>query len=209
MTSALPRAADERAAAADEAALPLVLRLEPVIHLSDDQLIALCAINEVWIERNAHGELLLMPPAMSDIGRQELDVAGQLWTWAKRDGTGVAFGPSSGFRLPNTAVRVADVAWVRRPRWEAISAEEREKFAPLCPDFVIELRSPSSRLRDAQDKMAEWVANGAQLGWLIDPRFRHIDVYRPDAPVERLENPAELSADPLLPGFVLDLREIW
>jgi Uma2 family endonuclease len=209
MTSALPRAADERAAAADEAALPLVLRLEPVIHLSDDQLIALCAINEVWIERNAHGELLLMPPAVSDIGRQELDVAGQLWTWAKRDGTGVAFGPSSGFRLPNTAVRAADAAWIRRPRWEAISAEEREKFAPLCPDFVIELRSPSSRLRDAQDKMAEWVANGAQLGWLIDPRFRHVYVYRPDAPVERLENPAELSGDPLLPGFVLDLREIW
>ena len=202
---------EEGAAGDDEAVLPLVLRLEPVLQISDDQLIALSAINDdLRIERGPRGELLLMPPAWSDIGRQELDIAGQLWTWAKRDGTGVAFGPSSGFRLPNTAVRAADAAWIRRSRWEALPAAERNnKFSPICPNFVIELRSPSDRLRTAQNKMAEWIANGAQLGWLIDVRSRRVYVYRPGAPVERLDEPAELSADPLLPGFVLDLREIW
>jgi Uma2 family endonuclease len=199
-----------RAAADDDTGLPLVLRLEPVLHLSDDQLLALCSINqELWIERNAKGELLLMPPAGVESGEREVDIVMQLGTWAKRDGSGVAVGPSGGFRLPNGAVRAADAAWVARSRWDAVPAEERKKFASLCPDFVIELRSPSDRLRYLQDKMAEWIANGARLGWLIDPEPHHVYVYRPGESVERLENPAELSADPLLPGFVLDLREIW
>jgi Uma2 family endonuclease len=194
----------------DETGLPLVLRLEPVLHLSDDQLLALCAINrDLWIERNAKGELLLMPPAGSEAGEQEGRIAVRLGTWAERDGTGVFISSSGGFRLPNGAVRAADAAWVARSRWEAIPAEERKKFAPLVPDFVIELRSPSDRLGDLQGKMEEWIANGVRLGWLIDPGPRHVYVYRLGAPVERLENPAELSGDPLLPGFVLDLREIW
>jgi Uma2 family endonuclease len=210
MTSALPRAADERAAAADEAALPLVLRLEPVIHLSDDQLLALCAINRgLRIERNAKGELLLMPPAGLETAQQEGRIAVRLGTWAERDGTGVFISSSGGFRLPNGAVRAADAAWIARSRWEAIPAEERKKFAPLAPDFVIELRSPSDRLGDLQGKMEEWIANGVRLGWLLDPEPRQAYIYRSGAPVERLDDPAELSADPVLPGFVLNLREIW
>jgi Uma2 family endonuclease len=150
-----------------------------------------------------------MPPAGSEAGEREGRIAVRLGTWAERDGTGVFISSSGGFRLPNGAVRAADAAWVARSRWEAIPAEERKKFAPLAPDFVIELRSPSDRLGDLQGKMDEWIANGVRLGWLIDPGPRHVYVYRLGAPVERLENPAELSGDPLLPGFVLDLREIW
>ena len=210
MTTEIHQAAREDADVADETGLPLVLRLAPVVELSDDQLLALCAINqELWIERNAKGELLLMPPAGIETGEREVDIVGQLWTWAKRDGSGVVVGPSGGFRLPNGAVRAADAAWVARSRWDAVPAEEREKFAALCPDFVIELRSPSDRLRYLQDKLAEWVANGVRLGWLIDPSSRRVYVYRPGAPVERHEDPTTVSAEPVLPGFVLDLREIW
>lgn len=209
MTSTLHQVS-EGAAATDETGLPLVLRLAPVIHLSDDQLLVLCETNhETWIERNARGELLLMPLAGWATGVRQAEIGGQLRTWAKRDGTGVSIGPSGGFLLPNGAMRAADAVWVRRDRLNAFSAEEREKFLPICPDFVIELRSPSDRLRTLQDKMAEWIANGAKLGWLIDPRPRHVYVYRPGMPVERLDDPAELSDDSLLPGFVLDLREIW
>jgi len=210
MKTDIQRAAPSRAGSADETGLPLVLRLEPVLHLSDDQLLALCEINhELWIERNARGELLLMPPAGSETGQEEGEITRQLGNWAKRDGSGVAFGPSAGFRLPNTAVRAADAAWVRRSRWEAVPPEERKKFAPLCPDFVIELRSPSDRLRDLQDKMDEWIANGARLGWLLDPEPRHVYVYRSGESIEHLDDPPTLSGDPLMPGFVLDLREVW
>jgi Uma2 family endonuclease len=210
MTTEVSRLAGERAVFEDEIGLPLVLRLAPVIELSDDQLLELCAINsELWIERNAQGELLLMPPAGSETGSREVGITGQLWSWARRDGTGVAFGPSAGFSLPNGAIRAADAAWIARARWEALSAEAREKFAPICPDFVVELRSPTDRLRTLQDKLAEWIANGARLGWLIDRGPRHVYVYRPDAPVEQLDAPTTLSADPVLPGFVLDLGEVW
>ncbi len=210
MTTEVSRVDEERVVLDHETGLPLVLRLAPVVELSDDQLLALCAINDVvWIERNARGELLLMPPAGGETSNRELEVGSQLRSWAKRDGTGVPFGPSAGFSLPNGAMRAADAAWVARARWEALSAEAREKFVPLCPDFVIELRSPSDRLRDQQDKMAEWIANGARLGWLIDRGPRQVYVYRPDAPVERLDAPTTLSAAPVLPGFVLDLREVW
>src|SRR5215210_2218393 len=154
MKTDIQRAAPSRAGSADETGLPLVLRLEPVVHLSDDQLLALCAINhELWIERNAKGELLLMPPAGTETGEREVDIVVQLGTWAKRDGSGVAVGPSGGFRLPNGAVRAADAAWVRRSRLAQFSAAERKRFLPLVPDFVIELRSPSDRLRDQQEKM--------------------------------------------------------
>jgi len=210
MTIDIEKVAPGRAASTDETSLPLVLRLKPVVDLSDDQLLALCAINhELRIERNARGELLLMSPAGGDTSQEEGEITRQVGNWAKRDGTGVFFSPSGGFRLPNGAVRAADAAWVRRSRWEAIPPEERKKFVPLCPDFVIELRSPSDRLRDLLDKMEEWIANGAQLGWLLDPEPRHVYIYRPDQPVERRENPDTLSGDPLLPGFVLDLREVW
>ena len=197
-------------ALAESTDLPLVLRLRPVLDLSDDQLLELCGLNrDLRIERNAQGELLIMPPTGGATGSRNSEINWQLSNWAKGDGTGVTFDSSTGFRLPNGAMRSPDASWVKRERLAALPAEELEKFLPLCPEFVIELRSPTDTLRDVQAKMAEWIANGARLGWLIDPYPKRLHIYRPHTPPERRDNPDTVSADPLLPGFVLDLREIW
>ena len=189
---------------------PLVLRTRPALDLTEDQFFALCQLNrDLRIERNAEGEWLIMPPAGGGTGRREAEIIFQLAQWAKRDRTGLVYSPSTGFRLANTAVRAPDAAWVLRSRLDAIPAEQQEKFLPLCPDFVLELRSPTDRLADVQAKMVEYLANGARLGWLLDPEPRHVYVYRPDAPVARLDRPETVAGDPVLPGFVLDLREIW
>ncbi len=197
--------------AADEAtAWPLALRLRPALALSEEQFFALCQLNrDVRIERNAEGELLIMPPSGSETGQQNMRIAVRLGSWAERDGTGLAFDSSTGFILPDGAVRSPDASWVERSRWEELPPDEREKFARICPSFVLELRSPSDRLADLQAKMREYLDNGARLGWLLDPGPRNLYAYRPDAPVERLENPDTVSGDPVLPGFVLDLRQIW
>jgi Uma2 family endonuclease len=189
---------------------PLVLRLRPAVKLSEKQFFTLCQLNrDLRIERNAKGELLLMAPAGGETGRRNADITVQLGVWAKRDGTGVVFDSSTGFRLPNTAVRAPDAAWMSRSRYDSIPAREREQFIPACPDFVLELRSPSDRLEDVREKMQEYLDNGARLGWLLDPPTRTVYVYRPGAPPERRHAPATVSGDPVLPGFVLDLREIW
>lgn len=136
---------------------PLVLRLRPVIELTADQLLGLSSLNRnLRLELTAKGELVLMPPTGTETGGRNLELAAQLWVWAKRDGTGMAFDSSTGFTLPNGAVRSPDVSWVPRSRLEALTAEQREKFAPLCPDFVIELRSPGDSLRVVQEKMQEY-----------------------------------------------------
>ncbi len=193
-----------------ETGLPLIVKLRPVINLSEDQFLAFCQINDlVRIERNAQGDLLLMPPAGGETSSREARIIMQLTLWATQDGTGTAFSSAGGFNLPNGAMRAPDAAWMLRSRLDQLTPEEREKFVPGCPDFVVELRSPSDTLRDQRDKMQEYLDNGARLGWLIDRKPRHVYVYRPDAPVERLDNPDTISGDPVLPGFVLDLREIW
>ena len=190
--------------------LPLVVRLRPVLDLTEDQFFELCQINrDLRIERNAEGALLIMPPTGGETGDRDSEINMQLRIWAKRDGTGTIFSSSTGFRLPNTAVRSPDAAWMPRSRLAEIPADQQKKFIPACPDFVLELRSPSDTLRTVQDKMQEYLANGARLGWLIDPEPRHVYVYRPDASVQQLDNPDTISGDPVLPGFVLDLREIW
>src|SRR5262245_47647416 len=195
---------------ADTYPLPLVLRTRPALDISEDQFFAFCQLNgDLRIERSAEGELLIMPPTGWDAGARNAEIARQLGNWAQRDGTGVAFDSSTGFRLPNTAVRSPDASWIPRSRLEQIPAARPGAFLPACPDFVLELRSASDRLRDVQAKMQEYIANGARLGWLIDPEPRHVYVYRPDMPVERLDGPASVSGDPVLPSFVLDLREIW
>jgi Uma2 family endonuclease len=194
----------------ESAVWPLVLRLRPIIDLSEDQYFELCQINgELWIERNAEGELLIMPPAGWETGGRNIEIARQLANWTRSDGTGVATDSSGGYTLPNGATRAPDAAWIRRSRLAEISRERRQKFLPACPDFVLELRSPSDRLEVLHDKMREYLANGAQLGWLLDPEPRHVYVYRPDRPVERLDNPNSIAGDPVLPGFVLDIREVW
>ena len=137
-----------------------------------------------------------------------MEVCRQLANWAQQDGTGIAFDSSVGYILPNGAMRSPDASWVCKDRWDALRADEREKFLPLCPDFVVELRSPSDRLASLQRRLRELIRNGAQLGWLIDPRRRSVHVYRPGQAVRTLLAPGEITADPPLNGFVVDLRSI-
>jgi Uma2 family endonuclease len=150
-----------------------------------------------------------MPPTGGGAGRRNFEINGQFAAWVSQDGTGVGYDSSTGFRLPNSAVRSPDSAWVLKERLAQVPPDQQERFLPLCPDFVLELWSPTDRLRTVQAKMAEYVANGARLGWLLYPPERRVYVYRPNAPVEQLDNPDKLSGDPVLPGFTLDLRTIW
>jgi Uma2 family endonuclease len=190
--------------------IPMVLQLQPAIALTEDQFYEFCQLNgDFRIERNAVGELVIMPPTGSETDQHNFDIIVQLGIWTKQDGTGVGFGSSGGFTLPNGAVRSPDAAWIKRDRWEAIPAELRKKFAPICPEFVIELRSESDRLQILQDKMQEYIDNGTQLGWLIDRKQRRVFIYRPNIAVEQLDNPKILSGETLLPGFVMDLSQVW
>ena len=187
----------------------MLLRLPSDLHLTDDQFYAFCRLNrELRIERTAQGELCIMAPAGWDSSRRNAEITVQLGLWAKRDGTGVAVDSSAGYLLPNGAGRAPDASWISHDRLAALTAEERAKFLPLCPDFVIELRSPTDGLSALQEEMREYIENGAQLGWLIDPFGGQVFVYRSGAPVERLEAPDNVSADPVLPGFRLELDEI-
>jgi Uma2 family endonuclease len=189
---------------------PIVVQLQPVVNLSDDQLYEFSQINrDLRIERNAQGELILMPPTGGETGERNAEITMQLRLWAKQDGTGATFDSSTGFRLPNGAVRSPDASWVRRSRLDRLSAEQRRKFIPLCPDFVIELRSPTDSLNDLQEKMQEYMDNGAQLGLLIDTKQKRVYVYRPDKPIQDIESPETISGNPVLPGFELALSEVW
>ena len=189
---------------------PVVLKLKPAINLTDDQLFELCQLNRDWrIEYTAQGELIVMPPTGGETSNRNAELTYQVQAWTRRDQAGVAFDSSGGFKLPNGATRSPDAAWVRRSRLAGLTREQKQKFLPLCPDFVIELRSPTDNLQAVLDKMQEYLDNGAQLGWLLDPLTRRVHVYLPQRPPEILDAPNTLSADPLLPGFVLDLRKIW
>ncbi len=188
----------------------VTLRIRPAIELTDDEFFALCQINrDLRFERTSQGDIIIMAPTGAETGVRNSSITGQLYNWAKLDGTGAVFDSSTGFKLPNGADRSPDAAWIPRSRLATVTAEQKEKFLPLCPDFVVELLSPSDDLVDVQAKMTEYIGNGAQLGWLIDPEMRKIHVYHPRKAVVVLENIVEIAADPELPGFVLDLREIW
>ena len=190
--------------------LPVKLRLHPVIDLTDDQLFDFCQINDQWrIELTSEGELLIMPPTGGEAGNQNSEINIDLGVWARQDSTGVIFDSSAGFRLSNGAMRSPDAAWVLRSRLAQLTRAEKQKFIPLCPDFVIELRSPSDRLSTVQAKMQEWMANGARLGWLLDPEQRRVYIYGPQGLVETLESPSAISGDPVMPGFILNLQRIW
>jgi Uma2 family endonuclease len=187
-----------------------VLHLRPVIKLTDDQLFELCQINqELWIERTAEGDLVIMPPEGGETNNRTITLVTSLTQWAGQDGTGVTFGSSGGFMLPNGAMRAPDAAWVLRSRLAPLTPEQKQKFLPLCPDFVVEIRSPSDRLNTVQAKMQEYLDNGARLGWLVDAANRAVYVYRPNQPAERLDNPSTISGEPVLPGFLLGLQKIW
>ena len=161
------------------------------------------------LELTSTGELIAMPPTGAETSRQNFNLTGQLEAWSKQDGTGVCFASSAGFILPNGAIRSPDASWIKREKWESLTAQQRKKFAPFCPDFAVELRSPSDTLTELFLKMFEYMENGTSLGWLIDPYKRKVYVYRPNEQTVVLENPETVSADPLLPGFTLDLTELW
>ena len=189
---------------------PMVLHLDPIIQMSGEQFFQFCRINDEWrIERTTEGDLEIMPLTGGGTGNRNFKLATRLGFWTERDGTGVAFDSSTGFVLPNGATRSPDASWVRRERLAELSTEQKERFLPLCPDFVVELRSPSDRLENLQDKMREYLENGARLGWLIDPEERRIYVYEPGKEIRTLQNAEEVSGGTVLPGFVLDLRQIW
>jgi Uma2 family endonuclease len=200
----------------EQATVPIVvparhlpLRLRPTARLSDDALFELCRINrELRIERAADGDILIMAPTGGETGARNFALIGQFHAWVTRDGRGIGFDSSTGFVLPNGAERSPDVAWLRKERWEALTRDQRRKLVPLCPDFVIELVSPSDDLAEQKEKMAEYVANGASLGWLLDLDRRSAYVYRPGAAVEEIAGATTLSGEPLLPGFALDVSAL-
>ena len=188
----------------------LLLNVEKV-GLSHEQFFELCADNpELHLELTGRKELVIMTLPPPRTGRLNDIISRSLANWAEQDGTGVTFSPLTLFVLPNGAMRAPDASWIRLEPWNAY-VNKQQDTAPLCPDFVMELVSQSqqSRLKMLQAKMAEYISNGAQLGWLIDPYKKEVYVYRPGKPVRRLENPASISGDPVLPGFVFQISEIW
>jgi Uma2 family endonuclease len=188
----------------------LVVNLRPTIDLTDEQFFQLCQHNpELRFERTARGELIIMPPTGSGTGKRNFSLSGQLWNWAERDGSGVGFDSSTGFKLPNGANRSPDVAWILNDRWNALTPEQQERFAPIAPDFVIELRSKTDSLETLEAKMQEYMENGVRLGWLLDPQMPQVKIYRPGRSIETVLSPATLSGEDVLPGFVLNLRSIF
>lgn len=180
------------------------------LEMTEEQFLQLCSDNgDIRMELTANRELIIMPPNGLESGWQEGEVCLQVANWAKRDGTGRAFGPNAGYTLPNGAVRAPDASWMPLSRWESLSRDDQTNFGHTFPDFAIELRSPSDSLSDVQDKMTEYLENGVILGFLLDLRQRRVYVYRPGQDVEVLEEPETVSGDPALPGFVLDLGVIW
>lgn len=181
-----------------------------MLTVSHEQFVELALANrDLQLERTATGELIVMPPTGSDTGYRNLDIAGQLWLWNRQTKLGVAFDSSSGFHLPNGSDRSPDAAWISQDRWDALSIEQQETFAPICPDFVLELRSKNDSIEKLRAKMREYMPNGARLGWLIDRNHQKVEIYRPGQDVEVLNRPISVSGKDVLPGFVLDLTEVW
>lgn len=186
--------------------IPLTLTLT----VTHEQFVELAIANrELQLERTEAGELIVNPPTGGETGRINSDLSGQLWLWNRQTKRGKAFSSSTGFHLPNGADRSPDASWVRQERWDALTPKEKESFIPLCPDFVVELRSKTDNMEPLRAKMKEYMNNGARLGWLIDRKNRKVEIYRQNQDVEVLENPVTLSGEDVLPGFVLDLTEVW
>jgi Uma2 family endonuclease len=190
------------------------LNLESVIELSDEQFYQLCRRNpDLRFERSATGELIIMSPTGSETSENNFSLYLALGNWNLKTKLGHCFESNGGFTLPNGAVRVPDMSWIRNDRYEALSKKQRTKFAPICPDFVMELMSPTDELRVVQAKMVEYIENGARLGWLINPKTKQVEIYRPSQESgyekELLEMPQTLSGEDVLPGFELDLGFMW
>jgi Uma2 family endonuclease len=194
-----------------DAALPAKLILNPDLRMSDDEYYEFCVANpNVWFERNAQGEILIVPPVGIESDHRNTDIVTQLSVWAKRDRRGKAFGPTGEFILPSGAAYAPDAAWVSNERLATLSKAQLKKFVRLVPEFIVELLSPSGRLSAAKKKMAEWIANGVALGWLIDSDKQTIYFYRlgQDEP-RKLERVAKISGEGPVAGFVLELKDVW
>ncbi len=188
----------------------ITLNLDPIINLTSEQFYQLCQANpDLKLERNTTGELIVMPPTGGETGKRNSKINLQLGIWNESTQLGEVFDSSTGFTLPNKADRSPDAAWVEKSRWEALTAEERERFIPLCPDFVIELMSPNDSLKKTQEKMQEYIQNGCRLGLLINRKSRQVEIYRPNKEVEILNAPRNISCDDVLPGFILNMQPIW
>jgi Uma2 family endonuclease len=186
-----------------------VLNVPSTLKITENSFYDLCRVNpELRLERTATGALIIMPPIGGEGSRREADITTELNLWNRQTQLGVVFSPSAGFRLPNGADRSPDAAWVTTERWEALTPQQRSKFPPLAPDFVIELRSASDGLRPLQEKMQEYQANGVRLGWLINPQAQQVEIYRLGQAVEVLNAPHTLSGEAVLPGFILDLSHL-
>ncbi|MBD1842273.1 Uma2 family endonuclease [Cyanobacteria bacterium FACHB-63] len=188
----------------------LVINLRPTIELTDDEFLKFCQQNpELRIESTATGALVVMPPTGGGSGKRNFSLTTQFGIWVEQTQLGEGFDSSTVFKLPNGARRSLDVAWVTSDRWNALTLEEQERFPPIAPDFVIELRSRTDDLEDLEAKMQEYMDNGVRLGWLIDPITKQVKIYHQGQPVETLQNPTTLSGETVLPGFVLDLSRIF
>jgi Uma2 family endonuclease len=186
------------------------VKLEPVIKMTAETFYDLSQLNpELRLELTAKGEVIAMSPAGGETGNRNLAISAALYAWTTSNGEGAGFDSSTGFVLPNGAIRSPDAAWIRRERLAKLTPAQKQRFLPLCPDFVLELRSASDRLSDLQDKMEEYIANGARLGWLLVPQTRSVYVYRPGHAPQQMQEITTLSGEPELPGFVLDLNPIW
>lgn len=173
----------------------LTLNLPPILELTDEQFYQLCQVNrDLRIERSAKGELIIMPPTGGETGNRNIEIA---------------FDSSTCFKLPNGAERSPDASWVRREKWNSLSDEQKRKFPPLCPDFVLELHSETDALKPLQAKMQEYMENGTSLGWLIDPKTKQVEIYRTGKEVEVLNNPHQIFGEDILPGFVLNIKPIF
>jgi Uma2 family endonuclease len=188
----------------------LTVNFNSIINLTDEQFYQLCLNNrDLRFERTAKGELIIMSPTGGATSRRNGSLTQQLANWTDVDGTGVAFDSSGGFKLPNSADRSPDAAWLSLERWNTLTPEQQEKFVPLCPDFVVELMSPGGSLSETQAKMQEYIDNGARLGWLLNRKAQQVEIYRPGQAVEVLQQPQTLSGEAVLPGFTLNLVPIW
>jgi Uma2 family endonuclease len=188
----------------------LTISLDSVIDLNDEQFFQLCRKNsDLRFERNAQGDITIMAPEGGETGMYSADIITDLVIWNRKTKLGFTFGSSTGFKLPNGCDRSPDASWIAKERWEILTPQQRAKFAPICPDFVIELMSPSDNLKVTQAKMQEYQDNGARLGWLINRKDREVEIYRIGKPKEILKAPISLSGEDVLPEFVLSLRDIW
>ncbi|MGC9523977.1 MAG: Uma2 family endonuclease [Limnospira sp.] len=185
-------------------------KLELKLPLTDEQFWQLCRDNDdLRFEATANGELIIMPPTGGYTSERNADLIYQLKAWSRQNNLGKVFDSNGGLILPNGAKRAPDASWLSIDRWDALTREEKDKFLPLCPDFVVELMSPSDTRPDTREKMREYMENGARLGWLIDRQQRQVEIYRRDREMEILDNPQTVSGETVLPGFVLDLSTIW